>query len=278
MPSCTRWRPPCTTRSWPCCGPACCRPTCSLPLIRCWTRDSSTVDDLVHGFGGGYLAPVLSHRGAADRRPCGAARRGHDAGGAAERRDTPTWPPACRPASCTRSPRTAPGRCTRSRPGCSPAVVRCDCCRRHAEAGRPDPPALHAARRRAARRGRRRRHRRRPQRADLRGVPRAGRARGLRARGAGRGRRQHGHRGADAARVPARLVLQRARAHPVQPGDPRRRARAAVDVRPALRPHRPGRRAAARRRRRRHGAPRPGRDRRASSRGSRGRTPTSCAR
>ena len=140
-----------------------------------------TVDDLVHGFGGGYLAPVLSHRGATGRRARRAAGRGDDAGRPAERRHCSTSPPACRPASCTRSPRTAPGRCTRSRPGCSEEVPRCDHRRRHAQAARPDPPALHAARGRPAGRGRRRRHRRRAQRADLRGLPRAGRPRGVRA-------------------------------------------------------------------------------------------------
>ena len=66
--SCTRSRPRCTTRSCRRLRPGV-RPAdllaCADPVL---DKGFVTVDDLVHGFGGGYLAPVLSHRGRADRR------------------------------------------------------------------------------------------------------------------------------------------------------------------------------------------------------------------
>ena len=102
----------------------------------------------------------------------------------------------------------------------------------------------------------RRRHRRRPQQPDRGGLLRRGRPGGRRPRGAADRRRQHGDRGADPARLPARLMLERARPHPDQPGHPGRRARA-DQARPALRPHRSGRRPAAGRRRRDRPVPRP---------------------
>ena len=47
-----------------CCGRARCQSTCSPPRTWCSDAGFTTVDDLVHGLGGGYLPPVLGHRGA----------------------------------------------------------------------------------------------------------------------------------------------------------------------------------------------------------------------
>ena len=69
--------------------------------------------------------------------------------------------------------------------------------------------------------------------------------------------RQHPDRGAHPAGVRPRLLLQRARADPVQPAGPRRRARPARPLRAALPAHRPRGGDAAGRRRRPGHAPRP---------------------
>ena len=187
------------------------------------------VDDLVHGFGGDTAAgaePPRGHRAARTRSlssrawsswcsPTSATpdlRAGVQTGELYEVND---W--------CPFDARLPDGADRRSSPRPPPSGRRSCTTRTH--------PALHAARQRSsARRGRRRGRRGGAQRADLRGVPRRGRARGVRGGGAGHRRWQHRHRGADPPGVPARLALERARAHPVEPADARRRARPALDV------------------------------------------------
>ena len=75
----------------------------------------TTVDDLVHGFGGGYLPPVIGSRSRAIRPTPDMTLEAGMTVVVQPNVATPTGGSACRPASCCWSPTTAPSACTPSR-------------------------------------------------------------------------------------------------------------------------------------------------------------------